>query len=169
MSENTPAHATSQTESTLPVGTSATILGRALVYGVILAIAIAVVGSVLGYLIAGTSGLLSALVGAVVTALFMGFTALSILVAARVTRNDATSVLFFGVILGFWIFKFIAFILIVVLLRTAPWVNPLVMFVSILAAVIGSLVVDVLAFVKTRVPYVDDAAIVTPKGSSSPQ
>jgi hypothetical protein len=173
MSESTPAPGTPEAGtpdapvSLAPVGTSATILGRALVYGAILAIAIAVVGSIIGYLIAGTSGLLSALVGAVVTAVFMGFTAVSILVAARVTRNDATSVLFFGVILGFWIFKFIAFILIVVLLRLATWVDPLIMFVSILVAVIGSLVVDVLAFVKTRVPYVDDAAKVIPNGPST--
>ena len=140
---------------------SATILGRALVYGGILAVGIAVVGSGLGYVIAGTSGLLSALVGAVLTTVFMGVTALSILVASRVTKHDASSVLFFGVILGFWIFKFIAFIVIVIMLRSASFVQPFIMFVSILAAVIGSLAVDVLAFVRTRVPYVDDPAIPT--------
>jgi hypothetical protein len=133
---------------------SATILGRALVYGGILAVVIAIVGSIVGYLVDGPKGLLSALIGAVLTAVFMGFTAVSILVAARVTRDDASSVLFFGVILGFWIFKFIVFIVVIVLLRSADFVQPMVMFVSILAAVIGSLVVDVLAFVRTRVPYV---------------
>ena len=141
---------------------SATILGRALVYGGILAVGIAIVGSVLGYIIAGASGLLSALVGAVLTAVFMGVTALSILVASRVTKNDASSVLFFGVILGFWIFKLIVFIVIVILLRSASFVQPFIMFISILAAVIGSLAVDVLAFVRTRVPYVDDPAIAAP-------
>lgn len=142
--------------SQLPVGMSATILGKALVYGAILAVAIAVVGSVIGYLVAGWSGLLSALIGAVVTAVFMGFTAISILVASRVTRNDATSVLFFGVILGFWLLKFVVFIVVVILLRSASFVDPFIMFIAILAAVIGSLVVDVLAFVNTRVPYVDE-------------
>ncbi len=134
---------------------SATILGRALVYGAILTVAIAVIGSLLGYLVSGTNGLVSALIGAVLTALFMGVTAASILVASRVTKNDASSVLFFGVILGFWLFKFIVFIVIIALLRTATFVDPIVMFISILVAVIGSLVVDVLAFVHTRVPYVD--------------
>jgi len=141
---------------------SATILGRALVYGGILAVGIAIVGSVVGYLIDGPSGLLSALIGAVLTAVFMGVTAVSILVASRVTKNDASSVLFFGVILAFWIFKFIAFIVIVILLRSASFVQPFIMFVSILVAVIGSLVVDVLAFVHTRVPYVDDPAPTPP-------
>ena len=136
---------------------SATILGRALVYGAILTVAIAVIGSIIGYLVSGTNGLVSALIGAVLTALFMGVTAASILVASRVTKNDASSVLFFGVILGFWLFKFIVFIVIIALLRTATFVDPIVMFISILVAVIGSLVVDVLAFVHTRVPYVDVA------------
>ncbi len=151
-----------------PVGTSATILGRALVYGAILAVAIAVVGSVVGYAIAGASGLLSALIGAVLTAVFMGFTALSILLASRITRNDPSSVLFFGVILGFWLLKFVVFIVIIVLLRSAPFVQPLIMFVSILVAVIGSLAVDVLAFVRTRVPYTGDSAPAAQKGPNLP-
>ena len=159
MSDNvSPAtpDASQMSPSPLPVGHSATILGRALVYGVILAGSIAALGSIIGFLLAGLPGLLSALIGAVVTAMFMGFTAVSILVAARVTRNDATSVLFFGVILGFWLLKFVAFIVIVILLKSANFLQPMIMFVSIMVAVIGSLVVDVLAFVRTRVPYIDE-------------
>ena len=150
-------------------GQSATILGRALVYGAILAVGIAVIGSIIGYAIAGTSGLLSALIGAVVTALFMGFTAVSILVAAKVTGNDASSVLFFGVILGFWLLKFVVFIVIVILLRGASFVQPMIMFIAILVAVIGSLTVDVLAFVRTRVPYVDDAPAAGESGTLPPK
>ena len=58
---------------------TATILARALVYGGILAVAIAVVGSVVGYIAAGGPGLVSALIGAGLTAILMGLTALSIL------------------------------------------------------------------------------------------
>jgi hypothetical protein len=152
-----------------PAGTSATILGRSIIYGVYLTGGIAIVGSILGYLIAGPSGLLSALIGAVVTAVFMGFTAVSILVAARIAKNDPTSVLFFGVILGSWLFKFVVFIVIVILLRSASFLQPMIMFISILVAVIGSLSVDVLAFTRTRVPYVDDPAKPTPNTPHAPQ
>ena len=133
---------------------TASVLGRALVYGAILTVGIAVVGSVVGYLIAGTSGLWSALIGAGLTAVFMGFTALSIVLASRVTKDDPSSTLFFGIVLGMWLLKFVVFIAILVVLRSQPFIEPLIMFFAILAAVIGSLVVDVLAFVRSRVPYV---------------
>lgn len=144
----------------------ASILGRALVYGAILTVAIAVVGSIVGYLVAGVPGLVSALIGAGLTALFMGFTALSIVLAARVTGNEPSSTLFFGIVLGAWLLKFVVFIVILVLLRNQSFVQPIVMFVSILAAVIGSLVVDVVAYIRARVPYVGDIALPgDPEGS----
>lgn len=137
----------------------ATILARAIVYGAILTGLIAVVGSIVGYLVAGMPGLLSALIGAGMTALFMGFTALSIVLAARVTKGEPSSTLFFGIVLGAWLLKFVVFIAILVLLRSQPFIEPLVFFFSILAAVIGSLVVDVIAFLGARVPYVGDVAL----------
>ena len=45
------------------------ILRTALIYGAILAIVIAALGSLLGFLVAGTNGLVSALIGAAVTLL----------------------------------------------------------------------------------------------------
>lgn len=139
--------------------TSNSILRRALIYGLILAVVIAVLGSAIGYLVAGQSGLLSALIGAGVTALFMGFTAASILIASRVTAGEPTSVLFFGIILGTWLLKFVVFIAIILSLRDQPFLEPRVLFFSILAAVIGSLIVDVVAFLTSRVPYVGDVEL----------
>jgi len=136
---------------------TATILARALVYGGILTAVIAVVGSIVGYLVADWPGLVSGLIGAGLTALFMGFTALSILLAARVTQNEPSSTLFFGIVLGVWLLKFVVFIVILVLLRNQDFIDPFVMFFSILAAVIGSLIVDVVAYVGARVPYADVA------------
>lgn len=133
---------------------SSAILGRALAYGAILTVSIAVVGSVIGYLVAGSSGLVSALIGAGLTALFMALTAGSIVIASRATNGDPSSTLFFGIVLGAWLLKFIVFIAILVILRGQPFLEPLVFFFAILAAVIGSLVVDVLAFVRARESYV---------------
>lgn len=138
---------------------TASVLGRALVYGAILTVAIALVGSIVGYLVAGGPGLVSALIGAGLTALFMGFTALSIVIASRITKDEPSSTLFFGIVLGMWLLKFVVFIVILVVLRDQPFIEPLVMFFSILAAVIGSLVVDVIAFLRSRVPYVGDIAL----------
>lgn len=138
---------------------TATILARAIVYGAILTAIIAVVGSVIGYLVADVPGLVSALVGAGLTALFMGFTAFSIVLAAKVTHNEPSSTLFFGIVLGVWLLKFVVFIAILILLRDQPFIEPLVMFFSILAAVIGSLVVDVVAFLGARMPYVGEVAL----------
>ncbi|NYF10344.1 putative flippase GtrA [Leifsonia sp. AK011] len=138
---------------------SATVLARALVYGGILTVAIAVVGSIVGYLVAGVPGLVSGLLGAGLTALFMALTAGTIVVAAKVTGNEPSSVLFFGIVLGGWLLKFVLFIAILLLLRGQPFLEPLVFFFAILAAVIGSLVVDVIAFVGARVPYVGDVSL----------
>lgn len=135
---------------------TASVLGRALVYGAMLTVAIAIVGSLIGYLVAGVPGLVSALIGAGLTALFMGFTALSIVIASKVTKDEPSSTLFFGIVLGMWLLKFVVFIVILVVLRDQSFINPLVMFFAILAAVIGSLVVDVVAFLRSRVPYVGD-------------
>jgi hypothetical protein len=143
------------------------ILPLAIRYGVALTLLIAVAGSLVGYLVAGIPGLISALIGAGLTAVFMGLTAFSIIVAARVAKDEASSVLFFGVVLGVWLLKFVVFIAILVILRTQPFIDPIVMFVSILAAVIGSLFVDVLAYVRARVPYVGNIAL--PGDSSEPK
>ena len=134
---------------------TSTIMRRALVFGTILTVAIAVLGSIIGYLVAGMPGLLSALIGAGLTALFMGFTAASILLAVRVTKGEPSTTLFFGIILGTWLLKLIVFIAIMLTLRSADFLQPMVLFVSILAAVIGSLVADVIAFIGAREPYVD--------------
>jgi hypothetical protein len=147
---------------------TATILARALVYGAILTVAIAVVGSIVGYLIAGGAGLVSALIGAGLTALFMGFTALSILLAANVTKGEASSTLFFGIVLGVWLLKFVVFIVILVVLRNQPFIEPLILFFSILVAVIGSLVVDVIAYIGARVPYVGDIELPGDSGAQHP-
>src|SRR5690606_3392136 len=129
------------------------ILTRAIRYGLVLTAIMLVIGGLIGWFVDGVPGLVSAVVGAGLTALFMLFTAVSILIAARVTREEPSSILFFGIVLGGWFLKFIVFIVILLVLRGQPWLSPLVLFFAILAAVIGSLVVDVLAFVRAREPY----------------
>lgn len=144
---------------------SASVLKRALFFGAIVTVGIAVVGSIIGFLVSGPGGLASALVGAGLTALFMGVTAASIVVAGAVTRNKPGSMAYFGIIGGMWVLKFAVFIAILLLVRGQPWVNPYVFFAAMVAAVIGSLVADSIALIGARVPYVGDIEL---PGSPTP-
>jgi hypothetical protein len=132
-----------------------TILVRALRYGAILTIAIIIVGSIIGYLVGGIPGLVSALLGAGVTAVFMGLTAASFVVASRVAHLPEGIAVYYGIILGTFLVKLVIFLILVISLRGAHWLNPTVFGFTIIAAVLGTLVVDALALQRGRVPYVD--------------
>jgi hypothetical protein len=138
---------------------SATVVTRALLFGAIVTVGVAVVGSIVGYLVAGMPGLVSALIGAGLTALFMGFTALSILIAGLVTKRRPSSMVYFSVVLGMWLLKFGVFIAILVLVRGQPWMNSYVFFFSVIVAVIGSLIADAVALKGARIPYVGDVEL----------
>lgn len=141
------------------VHTTATVVGRSLLYGSILALAIAVIGSVVGFLVAGPGGLASAIVGAVLAAAFMGLTAGSVVIANRVAPDGTNLGLYFGIIAGTWALKFVAFIVVILLLRGQPWLNAYLFFGAVVIAVIGSLVADALAIQLTRVPYVGNITL----------
>jgi hypothetical protein len=132
-----------------------TILMRALRYGAILTIAIVIVGSIIGYLVGGVPGLVSALLGAGVTAVFMGLTAASFVVASRVAKLPEGIAVYYGIILGTFLVKIVIYLVLVISLRGAHWLNPTIFGLTILAAVLGTLVVDALAVLRGRVPYVD--------------
>ena len=138
---------------------NASTLIRALVYGAIVTVAVALLGSLLGYLVDGMAGLLSALLGAGVTALFMGFTTLSVVIANRANVRSPSGTRYFSIVLGMWLFKFVVFIVILLAVRDQHWMSPYVFFVALIAAVIGSLVVDMIALKGSRVPYVGDITL----------
>jgi hypothetical protein len=128
-------------------------------YGFILAAVIAVVGMVLGGIFAGWVGVTSALIGTVMAAVFLSITALSILIANRFIGSDLFVGLFFGIVLGGWIVKFVLFIVLALVLRDQPWINPVVLFLSLIAGVIGSLVVDMIVVFRSRMPYASDVTL----------
>jgi hypothetical protein len=142
--------------------TSNPVLRRALAWGGLLAAIILVVSAVLGLVFAGVPGLLGALIGTLMAVVFMGITAASILLANRFAGSDLFVGAFFGIVLGGWLLKFIVFIVLVVLLRDASWLDTTVLFLSLVAGVIASLVVDVLVVAKSRLPYVSDVELPKP-------
>jgi hypothetical protein len=139
--------------------TSTPVLKDVLKYGFILAAVIAVVGMVLGGIFAGWVGVTSALIGTLMAAVFLSITALSILIANRFIGSDLFVGLFFGIVLGGWIVKFVLFIVLALLLRDQPWINPVVLFLSLIAGVIGSLVVDMIVVFRSRMPYASDVTL----------
>jgi hypothetical protein len=138
---------------------SAEILRASLKWGGLLAIAIAVVGGGLGYLVDGNRGLVSALIGTAMSIVFLGITAASILFANRWFGTDLFVPIFFGIVMGGWLIKFVLFLVLAVLLKDQPWINPTVLFLSIIAGVIAALTVDVLIVSKSRMPYVSDVSL----------
>jgi hypothetical protein len=120
---------------------------------------LAVIGAVIGYLVAGWTGLASALVGVVLAGLFLGMTALIILIAGRIPPGPTQIPTFFAIVLGGWVIKLVVFVVALILLRGQPWVQPFVFFLCVLASVIASLVVDMVVMARARVPYVGDVEL----------
>ena len=128
------------------------VMRTALKWDAIIVAGIAVIAVVIGALVAGGVGVGSALIGAAMGLVFLGITAASILYANRYAGGELFAGIFFAIVLGGWILKFVVFLVIAVLLRHQPWVNPYVLFLSIIAGVIGSLVVDVVVVMRSRIP-----------------
>lgn len=130
------------------------VLKKILLWGGLLALVLVVVGSIVGYAVAGWAGVAGALIGTAMAVVFLAITALSILIATRYGLA-----VFFGIVMGAWILKFILFLVLVFLLKDQAWLQPTVMFVCLVVAVVGTLVVDVVVIARSRMPYVSDIAL----------
>jgi hypothetical protein len=135
------------------------VLTRALRYGAIWAVIVAIGAGLIGLAVDGVSGLVGGLLGAALAAVFLGLTAGSMLFAGRVAKGDTTSPTFFAIVLGVWFLKLVIFLLVTILLRGSTWMNPTVFGFSVIAAVVGSLVADVVAILRARTTYVSDASL----------
>lgn len=136
---------------------STPVLKTALRYDALLAVAIAVIAGILGWVFAGGPGLAGALVGTAMAVLFLAITAGSILVANRFAGSDLFVGAFFGIVLGSWLVKFIVFIVLALVLKDQPWLDRTVLFLSIIASVVGSLAIDLAVALRSRMLYVSDA------------
>jgi len=128
------------------------LLTRSLRYGAVVALAVAVLGGGIGWLVAAGPGLAGGLLGSALAAVFLGLTAASILVAGRVTKGDLTSPGFFGILMGVWMLKLVLFFVLSLWLRTQDWIDPGAFGLTAIGAVLGLLIADVVAFQRSRVP-----------------
>lgn len=143
--------------STNQTPTSVPVFKRVLVWSAVVALAVAVVGGVVGLVVAGVAGLVSALIGAALTLLFAGITVLSLILAANLDN-----VFFMAVILGAWLLKFVLFLGLLLAVKNASFVHDWMLWGSLVAAVVGTLIVDVVCVVKGRIPNVGDVDL-TPR------
>ena len=128
-----------------PTSTSE-VFASVLKQGFILVAAIAVVGGGLGLAFAGVAGLLSGLIGAGLALLFSSLTALSVKLGGKLSLGG-----FFGVVLGGWIVKMLGFIFIIALLKGAAFIAGPVLFLTLVASILGTLVIDSLIVLKSRI------------------
>jgi len=138
------------------------IFSRVLKYTGVLALVLAVVGGTIGYLVDGSNGLISALLGTAVAVVFAGITAGSLIAAIKFDI-----IAFFGIVMGSWLLKMVLFIIALVLLRDQPFINTIVLFIAMIAAIVGSVGIDALVVYRARMAYVSDVALPEPAPKES--
>jgi hypothetical protein len=124
------------------------VMQRVLKLGTLLVLGITFLGSLIGYLVAGMSGVLAALAGGLAAFAFTALTVLSLLLGAKLNLGG-----FLGIVLGGWLIKMVLFLVLFRVLNDASWLSsqarPIVFF-TVVAAVIGGLVLDTLIVTKAR-------------------
>jgi hypothetical protein len=135
------------------------IAKRALLVGLVVTSVIAIVAATAGALISELAGMLGALVGAALGYALLGLTPLSIMWGFRLGKGDVLSPGFFASVLGTWLLKFVAFLAAVFWLGDQGWLDRTVLFFTIVAAVLATLVTDLVVVVKSRMPYVSDVTL----------
>ncbi|MCR2801596.1 hypothetical protein QNO21_03580 [Microbacterium sp. zg-Y818] len=140
---------------------STPVLRTTLLWSAAVTAILAVIGAVAGYAAGGVEGLWSALVGVGLAFAFLGITGGSILIANRWYGDALYVPIFFGIVLGGWILKFVVFIIVLLVLRGQAWLNPTVFFVSLVVGIIASLIIDVIVLMRSRVPHASDVTLPT--------
>lgn len=128
------------------------VLLKALRWGAVVTIALIAIFAGIGYLVAGTEGLIGGVFGTAMGGVFLGLTVGSIAFANRFVENPAYIVMFFAIVMGAWLLKFVIFIVLLILLRDQPWLDGPMLFFGLLASVIAALTIDVLLVTRSRLP-----------------
>jgi hypothetical protein len=127
------------------------VFSAVLKQGAILVSAIALLGGGLGLVFAGVAGLVSGLIGAALALLFSGLTAASVYFGGKLSLGG-----FFGVVLGGWIVKLIGFVVLIALLKGAAFIAGPVLFFTLVASILGTLVIDSRIVLKSRITVGDN-------------
>ena len=134
--------------------TSQPVLLRALRWGLVATVLLVLICGGIGYLIAASPGLAGGALGAIIAGVFFGLTVGSIAFANRFISNPNYLVLFFAIVVGGWLLKFVLFIVAVLMLGDQPWLEPKILFFSLVAGVLVSLGLDSFIMLKSRIPII---------------
>ncbi|WP_298041099.1 hypothetical protein [uncultured Microbacterium sp.] len=138
---------------------STPVLRAALVWGSAIGGTAVVVAGIVGWLVAQWPGLWSGVLGALIGVIFPAMTAVSILIANRWFGNPAFLQIFFGIVMGGWLIKFILVVVLLLTLARLDWVVPLVFYFALVATAVVSLVVDLMVMSKIRIPAASDVEL----------
>ncbi len=111
---------------------------------------IASLGSLAGFFVEGMNGVVSALIGSGLAFVFGALTVVSMIIGRKLSLAG-----FFGVVMGGWLVKLIGFALLARSLQGAEFINGPVLFLTLVAAILGSLVIDSIAVLSARIPVVE--------------
>ncbi len=138
---------------------STPLLRAALLWGISAGVVVLVVAALIGWLVGGTDGLASGALGAGVGIVFPALTAASILVANLWYGNPAYLQIFFGIVMGGWILKFVVVIVALIVISRLPWILPLTFYFALVAAALVAVVVDLVVILRMRLPAVSDVQL----------
>jgi hypothetical protein len=129
---------------------SSQVFVKALKLSGLLVLSVAAVGSLIGYLLVGTDGVLTALIGAAIALVFTSMTILSVLIGARLPLGG-----FYGLVLGGWLLKVVLFAVLMAALQRMDFIHGPTLFFAIVISVLGSLGIDSWVVLRSRIPTIE--------------
>jgi len=129
---------------------STQVFAKALKLSALLVVSVAVICSVIGYLVVGVDGLWTALIGSAIALVFTSLTVLSVLFGARLPLGG-----FYGLVLGGWLLKIVLFALLMAALQRMDFIHGPTLFFAIVLSVLGSLSIDSWVVLRSRIPTID--------------
>lgn len=151
MTEPTPTE-TPEPEREMPV--SQPVFVKALKWSIVATVLMMIVFGLIGWLVSDERGLIGGILGSAGSGVFFALTLGSIAFANRFVGSDLYVPMFFGIVVGGWLLKFVLFIVAALLLKTQPWLDPKVLFIAVIVGVLVSLAIDAFVVLKSRIPLV---------------
>lgn len=129
---------------------STQVFGKALKLSALLVVSVAVICSIIGFLVIGIDGLWTALIGSAIALVFTSLTVLSVLFGARLPLGG-----FYGLVLGGWLLKIVLFAVLMAALQRTDFIHGPTLFFAIVLSVLGSLGIDSWVVLRSRIPTID--------------
>lgn len=70
--------------------------------------------------------------------------------------------------MGAWLLKMVLFIAAILLLRDQPFINPVALFIALVVAIVGTVIIDAYVVVTSRMGYVSDVTLPSSSTNDDP-